>query len=731
MKRNLFTIIIASFFLLSVFSILSVVNNVKAEQAVGVESNLTDDMNSQGKPSIYGSFVVWNENIIDNGKSNWEIFLYDLSMDTDGDTIPNYLDSDTGSSDPAKIRITNNASAQMEPEIYGDKIVWEDDRFGNFDIFMYDLSVDSDDDDILNYLDPDDDNDLTLDINDTDSDPAMIRITDNPSHQEKPSIYGNKIVWVDKRYGNQDIFIYDLISESEAIIVGHKETGEPKYRPKQDYPKIYGNYVVWQDDRFINYEIYLYNLSTDSDSDGIPNYLDNDRPENDEAEKRILTSDEYEYKPVIYHNKIAYVKLDNIYVYDMEKEMEYKVTASDPSQKIGSRPCNIYGNKVVWTYDNGTKDVYMYDLEVDSDDDGTPNYMDSEIYSPDPALFQITSEYQQQIMLPAIYADKIVWQDSRNDSKPADRDIYIFTLTENKAPIINFPIPNYDPEILEGESFTFIIGAIDPEGESLTYSWYLDDNILPENDTFSLEFVSELGMSGAYEIKVIISDGETPVENIWILNIKESGIEPLEIIWVEPGINPTIIEGEEISLKLNARYLGSKETIITWEFQSWVPPPPKLIPQIGPTEKEDNEIYMEATFISQLEYNGSYDERTQDVTAKISDGVNTLTYTWTINVLFFEDADFDGYSDSLEIDWNSDPKLATYTPPDEDYDLEVDLTDNDIDGDGFLAKYDSDDTDFNKQAEGNPDNLPEILILLISVMLIVIALISLSRIQKP
>jgi hypothetical protein len=384
----------------------------------------------------------------------------------------------------------------------------------------------------------------------------------------------------------------------------------------------------------------------------------------------------------------------------------------------------------VCTFEDDEKDIFMYDLLEDSNLDGTPNFMESVVPSPDPAQKRVTNLSEPQIMLPVIYADKIVWQDTRNASKPADSDIYIFTLTENKAPVINYPIPNYNPEIEEGESITFMIVAEDPEGLSLNYSWYLDEEQIPDNDTFILDFVSEHGMAGYHEIKVIISDGETSLDKIWVLYIAESGIEPLEIIWVEPGINPIILEGEEITLKLRAGYLGSKEISTAWEFQEWNPPPPKLIQKDESFGIDDNGIYMDAIFESQLDYNGSNFQKVQKVTAKITDGLNTVTHTWIITVLFLDDTDFDGYSDNLEIDWNSDPHIALHNPPDLDYDLVVDIEDDDIDGDGFLGKYDSDDTDFSKQVDQNPDIMPEILILLISAILLLIAIISYSKIQR-
>ncbi|MEK7558029.1 MAG: hypothetical protein AAB530_02365, partial [Patescibacteria group bacterium] len=67
-----------------------------------------------------------------------------------------------------EIQITYSLSSQYSPAIYGDKIVWEDYRKGNADIYMYNLSANTES-----------------------------RITANLSDQYSPAIYGDKIVWQD------------------------------------------------------------------------------------------------------------------------------------------------------------------------------------------------------------------------------------------------------------------------------------------------------------------------------------------------------------------------------------------------------------------------------------------------------------------------------------------------------------------------------------------------------
>ncbi len=702
--RKINCTILISFILLSLLITIHVSTEYANAEVEGYETNLTNDTLSQGNPAIYGNRVVWTENTLEGGIANWEIFLYDLSLN----------------GEEAKIRITNNDSYQLNPEIYGDIIVWEDNRNGNYDIYMYDLTVDSDKDTIPNYLDEDDDGDGTPDMSDLDDDPAEIRITDNPSHQEEPAIYGTKIVWVDKRYGNMDVFIYDLISGQEAIIAGLNEIGTPDPNnpdklifPLQTNPRIYGNKVVWQDDRFENVEIFMYNLSMDSDEDGVPNYLDDDRPAPDPAEELITSDFEDDSYPSIHGDLIVYSRMDNIYLYDLRTKTEYRLTNSSSEQKI-DRGCSIYGTKVVWAYDNGSKDIYRYDLALDSDEDGTPNYRDIDTTYPDPALQRVTYESEKYSMKPVIFTNKIVWVDKRNSSRPPD--IYMFTLTENLPPEITYYSPIFNPEIEEGEFMIFNISCSDPEVDDLNYTWFLDDITLSEEmDTYN--FTSDYNSAGTHEVKVVVSDGEYHVEEIWLLYVSESDLPPFEITHIDPITNPTIVEGEEIILSIEITEYYSEGTTVTWVF----PSDPTLYGQV------DNEW---ASIIPELDYNGSNYERQYNITVEVKNGSYTESHTWILTVLYFEDADMDGYNDATEVTYGSDPLNISDTPPDLDGDFIVDGEDDDTDGDGCLDEHDAYPMDPNRQVSGKPDYSVEILIMIMALILVLAAVVLMPRVSK-
>ena len=84
--------------------------------------------------------------------------------------------------------ITSDSDEQYKVAISGEKIVWTDYRNGNADIYMYDLSTNTE-----------------------------YQITSNSSYQVNSSIYGNKIVWQDGRNGSNDIYIATFTFPQNAL----------------------------------------------------------------------------------------------------------------------------------------------------------------------------------------------------------------------------------------------------------------------------------------------------------------------------------------------------------------------------------------------------------------------------------------------------------------------------------------------------------------------------------
>ncbi|MFZ2193363.1 MAG: Ig-like domain-containing protein, partial [Candidatus Moraniibacteriota bacterium] len=276
------------------------------------------------------------------------------------------------------------------------------------------------------------------------------QITTDVSNQYYPVIYGNKIVWEDDRnggYSAKDIYMYDLDTQIETQITTDGDD--------QGYPAIYGNKIVWQDNRNGNYDIYMYDLET-------------------QAETRITTNSYDQYNPAIYKNKVVWEdrrSTPHIYMYDLDTQIETQITTDESGQYSPE----IYGNKVVWNdYRNGNSDIYMHDLEtqtetqitIDELDQANPkiygNFIVWEDYregggNVDVYMYDIISQEESQITSdisgqynPFVYRDKIVWGDLRN----GDGDIYMADLTiRTDATHYQFS-EGFDDDMLKDESET-------------------------------------------------------------------------------------------------------------------------------------------------------------------------------------------------------------------------------------------------------------------------------------
>ncbi len=315
------------------------------------EVQITSDKSNQTMPAIYGDKTVFLDDR--SGWGRYNIYMYDLSTSKE-------------------TRITtNNSYYNTGPAIYGDRIVWQEFHYNNNpntwdkpDIHMYDLSISKE-----------------------------TQIT-NSGKAADPSIYGDRIVYVDTRNGNADIYMYDLSTSKETQITTNESW--------QGYPAIYGDRIVWQDSRngqgYNNpTDIYMYDIST-------------------HKETQITTNNSDQYYPAIYGDRIVWQDLRNngwdIYIYDLSTLKETQISTDKDDQEYPA----IYGDRIVWMDSrNGKGDIYMYDLSTSRETRITTN----------------RSGHSN----PAIYGDRIVWEDSRNEYSVsgrtyANKDIYMCTVSE-------------------------------------------------------------------------------------------------------------------------------------------------------------------------------------------------------------------------------------------------------------------------------------------------------------
>lgn len=394
---------------------LMIAGNAAAVQEEGTETQITINTSNQLNPDIYGERIVWQDGRNGSGEywnptGNWDIYMYDTLTSTE-------------------TRITTNESLQFNPAIYGNKIVWQDDRNGNSDIYMYNLSSSTE-----------------------------TQITASESNQMWPAIYGNRIVWIDDRNGS-DIYMYDISTSQETQI---STRGLVKSGSESSGPDIYNDRIVWQESYesdFITHRLVMYDLST--------------QQEIQIAENNLFMPYPGFYAFAIHGDDIVY----NYFPSDDSGIIKtYNLSTRQTTGIGGVIPASpdVYGDRTVWV-----------ETSWEGDYDAYPDYYYN-IY-----MYNLSTQQEIQASTsgtahdPAIYGDRIVWQDDRN----GNLDIYMFTLASDEVPA------PYGNETDEGNETD-------------------DDTEVPDNDS---DDDDDTGADNDTEVRDNYSSELTPLDNMQAL----------------------------------------------------------------------------------------------------------------------------------------------------------------------------------------------------------------------
>jgi beta propeller repeat protein len=363
------------------------------------------------------------------------------------------------------------------PSIDKDTLVWMQDPDGaHYNVIAYNLSTDTP----LVSIPVTTSGDYTLD--------STVNVL--------PKISGDMIVWQDFNItnGNWDIFLYNLTwapgTSPEPIITGGED---------QKNPAIFQNFVVYENWSGPSSTIYLYNSSNS-------------------RSVQISTSG-YDVTPAIHGSNVVW---QNLSATGKKRIMLFNITTGEsrpiPPAGIEFDQTNpkISGDYIVWEDTrtrNPSTDIYLYDLSDGSEHLLTPSSAGGKF-------------------MPAVYGNRIVWQDwsSIESGTRNNPDIYLLTLGEPETcPTAGFTADYYvDPP---GGLVTFTDSS-SPGTAPITYRlWNFSDGSPWENDPAPVTtHTHSFSQDGNYSVRLTV--GNAKCRNI-------SAVSPGHTIFVN---NPPVAD---------------------------------------------------------------------------------------------------------------------------------------------------------------------------------------------
>lgn len=332
--------------------------------------------------------------------------------------------------------LTPDSSDQVNPDIAGNYVVWQDQRKSDGDIYLYDLALRSTQPVVI---DPDSQchpavsdqyviwrevHESFCHIKGYDINNKIEIYVPMYVHQfpQQLDISENQVVYADCLNGRWDINVSDLLKGTYRPITNDIAV--------QNNPKISGNYVVWQDNRNGNWDIFMTDLVS-------------------RTEWQITSDSGDQTEPAISGNYIVWTDTrygaPHICLYNITTKQELMLTSY--SSQIHP---DIAGNYVVWQdYRNDNDDIYLYDIKANI------------------GIIPLTTNRSLQCN-PKISGKYVVWQDNRNDNW----DIYSYYLGDLTPPIM--PVVsdegNYTASLF---SLTAQWDSNDPESEIIEYQYQI------------------------------------------------------------------------------------------------------------------------------------------------------------------------------------------------------------------------------------------------------------------
>jgi hypothetical protein len=138
----------------------------------------------------------------------------------------------------------------------------------------------------------------------------------------------------------------------------------------------------------------------------------------------------------------------------------------------------------------------------------------------------------------------------------------------NDNPTIDSRTPTPSPVIvLEGESKSFTVTASDIDGDSLSFTWYVDSvgQTGEEDSQFSLDVPITDELARSVVVRVEVSDGAGGTAEVsWTVNIENTNLAPRNVQITSPASAASFSAEEEITFSSTAEDADGDELTFSW-----------------------------------------------------------------------------------------------------------------------------------------------------------------------
>jgi beta propeller repeat protein len=322
-----------------------------------------------------------------------------------------------------------------------------------------------------------------------------------------PDVYENKIVWLTNQLMIQDIGL-DGIPNTQDDSGPYFVTNDPY---DDGVPEIYGNRIVYRkEDKVgypINWEVTLYDLEVDTDSDGIPNYLDDYDYDETNSDPNMLDTYDINDDEDIWSDEPGGIPN----VFDIGYDELFKDTNEDGIFNEGDELIYLGPNGILDTpYDvdiyNGVWTLYNEETAngVDDDNDGL---VDEDLC--DPAEFRLTYTKKSDGS-PAVYENIIAYQEAiTKDLIVHDLGIDGIPSSDDTITRVDYPATSFHVNIW-GDKVVFTTA---PEGQDSDLCiYYLEGDLAGQ--VVPIDMANNQLLPDIYENKIVYEcdrNGKTDV----------------------------------------------------------------------------------------------------------------------------------------------------------------------------------------------------------------------------